>query len=334
MSQKVPHHYEVLGVSPSVSMAELTRRYKKLSLEFHPDRAAYRSLSAEEESQTQQRFQSISESYIVLSDPITRHKYDTQHAVNYQGRVSSLQQTLEAHNSRVVAPKRERGEDDGEDYADSYRLSPHPRREAEGERGEEDEESDYDPEENVVPFHATRSSHSLQFALRSVPGQEVREVLRTVSIERLDCSSPSPSWGLTFRGTELLSARRGGGIPYPATVTQVNGECIADSADVAAVLVGWQPGAGPLELTLSFRTEIFELAGDIASLAAEDVREMLVPASQQSAEFPLLFRDHAVLSCNGSAVGDATELRMLLREQASEEGTGKGRSTVLLECVV
>src|SRR5262245_36822774 len=63
-----PHDlYEVLGVSPAATTAELRRAYRKLALEHHPDRAGPHSAP---------RFAQIAEAYRMLSDPTARTAYD------------------------------------------------------------------------------------------------------------------------------------------------------------------------------------------------------------------------------------------------------------------
>lgn len=66
------NHYEVLGVSPDCTKAELKKHFYTLSKENHPDLHPNDPKSGD-------RFSQISESYSVLSDPEKRRKYDRDH---------------------------------------------------------------------------------------------------------------------------------------------------------------------------------------------------------------------------------------------------------------
>jgi DnaJ-class molecular chaperone len=64
-------YYEVLGVPRDVDEAALKKAYRKLALEWHPDRHA-----GPERAKAEARFKELNEAYEVLSDSAKRAKYD------------------------------------------------------------------------------------------------------------------------------------------------------------------------------------------------------------------------------------------------------------------
>src|SRR6202040_1027381 len=62
-------YYEVLGVERRATAAELKTAYRKLAMEFHPDRN-------QGDKQAEERFKEVGEAYAVLSDPQKRQRYD------------------------------------------------------------------------------------------------------------------------------------------------------------------------------------------------------------------------------------------------------------------
>jgi DnaJ-class molecular chaperone len=61
-------YYEVLGVKKSATTAELKSAYRKLALEWHPDR--------NKAANANDKFKEINEAYAVLSDPKKKEQYD------------------------------------------------------------------------------------------------------------------------------------------------------------------------------------------------------------------------------------------------------------------
>jgi molecular chaperone DnaJ len=62
-------YYEVLGVERTVAPQELKSAYRKVALQFHPDRN-------QGDKEAEDKFKEASEAYEVLSDPEKRSKYD------------------------------------------------------------------------------------------------------------------------------------------------------------------------------------------------------------------------------------------------------------------
>src|SRR5437870_9433392 len=71
-------YYEVLGVGRGATAEELKRAYRKLALQYHPDRN-------NGDPQSEARFKEINEAYEVLSDQSKRQRYDTFGHAGTQG---------------------------------------------------------------------------------------------------------------------------------------------------------------------------------------------------------------------------------------------------------
>lgn len=73
------NYYEILGVAKTADNDEIRRSYRKLAMEYHPDRNPDRP-DAEE------RFKEVSEAYGVLTDPAKRRQYDVHLASGGAGK--------------------------------------------------------------------------------------------------------------------------------------------------------------------------------------------------------------------------------------------------------
>ena len=62
-------YYELLGIVRSAGEDEVKKAYRKLALQYHPDRNPG-------DKQAEERFKEVSEAYQVLSDPQKRAQYD------------------------------------------------------------------------------------------------------------------------------------------------------------------------------------------------------------------------------------------------------------------
>jgi DnaJ-class molecular chaperone with C-terminal Zn finger domain len=66
---KEKNYYKILGVPRTAEKKAIKSAYRKLALEWHPDKN-------EDKEKAEQMFQDISEAYEVLSDDEMRAKYD------------------------------------------------------------------------------------------------------------------------------------------------------------------------------------------------------------------------------------------------------------------
>ncbi len=61
-------YYQVLGISKSATQADIKKAYRKLALEYHPDR--------NKGKEAEEKFKEVNKAYEVLSDPQKRQTYD------------------------------------------------------------------------------------------------------------------------------------------------------------------------------------------------------------------------------------------------------------------
>lgn len=61
-------YYKILGVEKNADVSEIKKAYRKLALQYHPDRGGGKT--------EEDRFKEINEAYQILSDPEKRQRYD------------------------------------------------------------------------------------------------------------------------------------------------------------------------------------------------------------------------------------------------------------------
>ncbi len=76
------NYYDVLGVPKTSSQEEIKKAYRKLAMQYHPDRNP-------DNKAAEEKFKSISEAYAVLSDENKKKQYDTFGDTQFHQRYSS-----------------------------------------------------------------------------------------------------------------------------------------------------------------------------------------------------------------------------------------------------
>jgi DnaJ-class molecular chaperone len=66
--------YDLLGVAKDATQREVRKAYRKLALQFHPDKAS----SPDEAKQFETKFIEIANAYEVLGDEDSRKQYDVE----------------------------------------------------------------------------------------------------------------------------------------------------------------------------------------------------------------------------------------------------------------
>ncbi len=74
-------YYQILGVNKDSSAAEIKKAYRKLALQFHPDKN-------NGGKEAEDKFKEISEAYAVLSDPEKKKQYDLYGSADFRQRYS------------------------------------------------------------------------------------------------------------------------------------------------------------------------------------------------------------------------------------------------------
>jgi molecular chaperone DnaJ len=72
------NYYEILGVDKTASIDEIKKNYKRLVLQYHPDRNP-------DNKESEEKFKEVAEAYGVLSDIEKRKKYDFEQSMGSQG---------------------------------------------------------------------------------------------------------------------------------------------------------------------------------------------------------------------------------------------------------
>jgi curved DNA-binding protein len=74
-------YYKILGVDKKASPEEIKKAYRKLAVQYHPDKNP-------DDKEAEAKFKEISEAYAVLSDSTKREEYDTYGSAGFHKRYS------------------------------------------------------------------------------------------------------------------------------------------------------------------------------------------------------------------------------------------------------
>lgn len=82
-----PNYYEILGISPSATKEEIKKAYRKLALQYHPDK--------NKSPDAHDRFIEINEAYLLIYDEEARAKYDKEFIANQKKEPAAKSATKE-----------------------------------------------------------------------------------------------------------------------------------------------------------------------------------------------------------------------------------------------
>jgi curved DNA-binding protein CbpA len=83
-----PDYYKLLDLTKNATRAEIKKAYRKLALEFHPDR--------NKTPDAHDKFISINEAYLILFDLEARDKYDSEYNNYYNSENTKIHCTFES----------------------------------------------------------------------------------------------------------------------------------------------------------------------------------------------------------------------------------------------
>jgi len=83
-------YYEILGISPDATEADVKKAYRSLSLKYHPDRNP--------SEDAKEKIQKINEAYETLGDPALRKQYDTKDSLPPPAQFGNAEQFNDINN--------------------------------------------------------------------------------------------------------------------------------------------------------------------------------------------------------------------------------------------
>ena len=93
------NYYQILEIPRSASSTEIRIAYKRLAMQYHPDRNAG-------DKQAEEKFKVINEAYQVLSDPLKKSRYDSSNFSTTQTTTTAGPDDREAQRRKYYAYKK------------------------------------------------------------------------------------------------------------------------------------------------------------------------------------------------------------------------------------
>ncbi|EPZ33929.1 DnaJ-domain-containing protein [Rozella allomycis CSF55] len=90
-------YYQILGVSPAATVEDIRKAYRKLALEWHPDK-----VRPELREEANVKFKLISEAYEILSDPQKKQYYDRYGNDEYDATTGKHHSHFEFHDPEEI----------------------------------------------------------------------------------------------------------------------------------------------------------------------------------------------------------------------------------------
>ena len=112
---KIKNYYKILEISPNSTLEEIKKAFRKLALQYHPDK--------NKASNAHEKFIEITEAYEVLKDDEKRKEYDKIYHVFF-GEGQQAGREEEKYENRNYEERRKQWEDLGRRMADEYSSIP------------------------------------------------------------------------------------------------------------------------------------------------------------------------------------------------------------------
>lgn len=113
---KVKNYYEILNISPNATLDEVKKAYRRLALQYHPDR--------NKAHDAHDKFIEITEAYEVLRDSDKKKEYDNLYRVYFKFSKEIVEESKEHFNQSEFEEKSSQWGHYGKSMAEEYASMP------------------------------------------------------------------------------------------------------------------------------------------------------------------------------------------------------------------